>query len=53
MQSPLGRNHALPASTGGSPDWEYDHTRRGQLSDAEIAVTQGAHYLFFYSNLRV
>ena len=36
----------LLSPTGGppvSPDREYDHTRYSQLSDTEIAVTQGAH----------
>lgn len=42
----LSSNRAPPVSTGRSPDHEYDYTRHGQLPDAEIAATRGAHYLF-------
>lgn len=40
---PLSPNRVSPVSIGGSPDGEYDHTRSGEFSDTEFAVTQGAH----------
>lgn len=46
MPPPLAPNRASPVSRGSSPDAEYDYTWDGQLSDTEIAVTQGAHSFF-------